>query len=69
MPKRSPADYYHEELESVPEQTGRRPVVHKYGHRTGWITGRQQLQQVSFAPHLPPSWNEVTVRHLRVGRL
>jgi len=68
MPETLAGDYYHEELESVPEQTWSSAALF-----TSTVTGLlglrvdSRLQQVSFAPHLPPSWNEVTVRHLRVG--
>src|ERR1700730_11063273 len=68
MPETLAGDYYHEELESVPEQTWSSAAFF-----TTTVTGLLglhvdgRLQQVSFAPHLPPSWNEITVRHLRVG--
>lgn len=61
-------DYYHEELESVPEQTWSSAAF--FTTTVNGLLGLQvdsRLHQVSFAPHLPPSWHEVTVRHLRVG--
>jgi hypothetical protein len=68
MPETLAGDYYHEELESVPEQTWSSAAF--FTTTVSGLLGLHvdsRLQQVSFAPHLPPSWNEVTVRHLRVG--
>jgi glycogen debranching enzyme len=61
-------DYYHEELESVPEQTWSSAsflssTVHGLlGLRVDGVS-----RHLSFAPHLPPDWNAITLRHLRVG--
>jgi glycogen debranching enzyme len=61
-------DYYHEELESVPEQTWS-----SAGFLSSTVTGLLGLQvdgaarRVSLAPHLPPAWNFVTLRHVRVA--
>jgi hypothetical protein len=61
-------DYYHEELESVPEQTWSSAsfltttVRGLLGLRVDGV-----LRRLSFAPHLPPDWNAITLRHLRVG--
>ena len=68
MPETLAGDYYHEELESVPEQTWSSAAF--FTTTVSGLLGLHvdsRLQQVSFAPHLPPSWNEITVRHLRVG--
>jgi glycogen debranching enzyme len=61
-------DYYHEELESVPEQTWSSAsflttTVHGLlGLRVDGVS-----RHLSFAPHLPPDWNAITLRHVRVG--
>ncbi len=62
-------DFYHEEEESVPEQT--------WSSATFLSTAVNQLlglhvdgatNRIIFAPHLPSNWNEVTIRHVRAGR-
>jgi hypothetical protein len=61
-------DYYHEELESVPEQTWS-----SASFLTTTVRGLLGLRvdgvsrHLSFAPHLPPDWNAITLRHVRVG--
>jgi glycogen debranching enzyme len=61
-------DYYHEEMESVPEQTWS-----SAGFLTAAVHGLLGLQvdgvsrSVTFAPHLPPTWNSISLRHVRVG--
>jgi hypothetical protein len=61
-------DYYHEELESVPEQTWSSASFVTTTVR-GLLGLRVDgpLRRLSFAPHLPPDWNAITLRHLRVG--
>jgi len=61
-------DYYHEELESVPEQTWSSATFF-----TAAVNGLLGLQvdglsnRATFAPHLPPSWDMLTIRNLHVG--
>ncbi len=61
-------DYYHPEMESVPEQTWS-----SAGYLNAAVSGLLGLsvqsgkQQVIFAPHLPPQWNEISIRNVRVG--
>jgi glycogen debranching enzyme len=61
-------DYYHEELESVPEQTWSSATFF-----TAAVNGLFGLQvdgvsrRITFAPHLPPTWDAIAVRNLRVG--
>jgi glycogen debranching enzyme len=61
-------DFYHEEIESVPEQTWSSATFF-----TAAVNGLLGLQvdgvsrQVTLVPHLPPEWNAVTVRNLQVG--
>lgn len=61
-------DYYHEELESVPEQTWSSAAFF-----TATVNGLLGLRidglsnRVTFAPHLPPNWNAITIHNLRVG--
>jgi glycogen debranching enzyme len=61
-------DFYHEELESVPEQT--------WSSASFLTTAAEGLlglrvdgvaRQLRFAPHLPAAWNTVALRHIRVG--
>jgi hypothetical protein len=60
-------DFYHEELESVPEQT--------WSSASFLTTAAEGLlglgvdgvgRRLRFAPHLPPAWNAVTLRNIRV---
>jgi glycogen debranching enzyme len=61
-------DYYHEELESAPEQTWSSTAFF-----TAAVNGLLGLHvdgvsnSVTFAPHLPPDWNAITLRQVRVG--
>lgn len=61
-------DFYHEEVESVPEQTWSSAafltasVQGLLGLRADGVT-----RQLDFAPHLPAAWNEIAVRRIRVG--
>jgi hypothetical protein len=61
-------DYYHEEVESVPEQTWFSAAFF-----TAAVNGLLGLQvdgvsnRLAFAPHLPPDWNAITLRNLLVG--
>src|SRR3984885_3491806 len=61
-------DYYHEELESVPEQTWSSAAFFTtavnglLGVRIDSLSNR-----LTFAPHLPPNWNAITLRNLHVG--
>ncbi|MEA3182567.1 MAG: hypothetical protein QOI59_6090, partial [Gammaproteobacteria bacterium] len=61
-------DYYHEEIESVPEQTWSSAAFF-----TTTVQGLLGLRvdgvsrHLTFAPHLPADWNAVNVRHLHVG--
>jgi len=61
-------DYYHEEMESVPEQT--------WSSASFFTTAVQGLlglhvdapsRHLTFAPHLPPEWPAIVVRHVHVG--
>ncbi len=61
-------DFYHEELESVPEQTWS-----SASFLTAAVEGLLGLRvdggarQLRFAPHLPVAWNTVSLRRVRVG--
>ncbi len=61
-------DYYHEELESVPEQTWSSAAFF-----TATVSGLLGIQvdgvsnRATLAPHLPPNWNVITLRNLQVG--
>lgn len=61
-------DFYHEEFESVPEQTWSSATF--LSATVKGLLGLQVegvSQRVTFAPHLPLSWNTVTLRNIRVG--
>jgi glycogen debranching enzyme len=61
-------DFYHEEFESVPEQTWS-----SASFLTAAVEGLLGLRvdgvarKFRFAPHLPAAWNNVTLRRIRVG--
>ncbi|MCU1297637.1 MAG: hypothetical protein JWO91_1915 [Acidobacteriaceae bacterium] len=61
-------DYYHEELESVPEQTWSSAAF-----LTAAVNGLLGLRvegsakRVTFAPHLPPNWDAIRLRNVDVG--
>lgn len=61
-------DYYHEQAESVPEQTWSSAtffaaaVTGLFGLNVDAVSDR-----VNFAPHLPPNWEAITIHNLRVG--
>jgi hypothetical protein len=61
-------DFYHEEVESVPEQTWSSAAF-----LTTSVQGLLGLRvegakrQLGFAPHLPADWDKVTLRRIRVG--
>jgi hypothetical protein len=61
-------DFYHEEVESVPEQTWSSAAF-----LTASVQGLLGLRvdgvkrQLDFAPHLPAAWDKVTLRRIRVG--
>jgi glycogen debranching enzyme len=61
-------DFYHEEVESVPEQTWSSAAF-----LTASVQGLLGLRadgvarQLNFAPHLPATWDKVTLRRIRVA--
>jgi glycogen debranching enzyme len=61
-------DYYHAEIESVPEQTWS-----SASFLTSTVRGLLGLQvdavarHLTLAPHLPPDWSSVVVRHVTVA--
>jgi hypothetical protein len=61
-------DFYHEELESVPEQTWSSSSFFTAAvHGLLGLEIEAASNLIKFSPHLPPEWNAVTVRNLRVG--
>jgi len=61
-------DYYHEEFESVPEQTWSSATF--FSATVNGLLGLRieaASNHVVFAPHLPPSWHEIALRHVRIG--
>jgi hypothetical protein len=61
-------DFYHEQIESVPEQTWSSATFF-----TAIVNGLLGVEvdgvanHLTFAPHLPPEWDAITVRNLHVG--
>ncbi len=61
-------DFFHEEVESVPEQTWSSSSF--FSSAMHGLLGLQvdaAANRLTFAPHLPPSWNEVEISKLRVA--
>jgi glycogen debranching enzyme len=61
-------DYYHEEVESVPEQTWSSSSF--FSSAVHGLIGLEidaTTNQLTLAPHLPPTWNAITLRNVRVG--
>lgn len=61
-------DLFHPELESVPEQTWSSAgfISAAVGGLLG-LENHAKERRISFAPHLPASWNWVNIRRVRVG--
>jgi glycogen debranching enzyme len=60
-------DFYHEELESVPEQTwSSAAFLTTAVHNLLGLEVNGESNQISFSPHLPPAWDKVTLQHLRL---
>jgi hypothetical protein len=61
-------NFYHEEEESVPEQ-----MWSSAGFITSAVRGmlgitvEAEKKQLTFSPHLPPAWEKVSLRNVRVG--
>ena len=61
-------DFYHPEVESVPEQTWSSAGFLRAGVEAMLgLEPRPARNTLGFAPHLPADWGEVTVRNVRVG--
>ena len=62
-------DFYHQEMESVPEQTWSSAALLSSAVN-GWlglkVSGMNHT--LKLAPHLPPAWDHVAVRNLSVGK-
>ena len=61
-------DYYHEEFESVPEQTWSSATF--FSAAVNGLLGLRlntASNHAVFAPHLPPSCHEISLRHVRIG--
>lgn len=61
-------DFYHEEVESVPEQTWSSAAFLSAAAQ-GLLGLRVDgvARHVHFAPHLPPAWDRIALRRIRVG--
>jgi glycogen debranching enzyme len=61
-------DYYHEEVESVPEQTwSSSSFLSAAVHGLLGLQIDGTANRITFAPHLPAAWNAITLRNLRAG--
>ena len=61
-------DFYHEEVESVPEQTwSSASFLTTAVHGLLGLRVDEAGRHLQFTPHLPPGWNKVTLRRVRVG--
>jgi glycogen debranching enzyme len=61
-------DYYHEEVESVPEQTwSSSSFLSAAVHGLLGLKIDGTANRITFAPHLPAAWNAITLRNLRAG--
>jgi glycogen debranching enzyme len=61
-------DFYHEEIESVAEQTWSSATF--FSSAVEGLLGLNidgVSNRVTLAPHIPPSWNAVTLRNIHVG--
>ena len=61
-------DYYHEEVESVPEQTWSSALF--FATAVNGLLGLQVdsvKNRATFAPHLPPNWDAIILRNVHVG--
>ena len=60
-------DYYHEQTESVPEQTwSSASFFHAAVRGLLGLQADGVTRQVMFAPHMPANWNALTVRNIRL---
>ena len=58
-------DFYHQQVESVPEQTwSSAEFVSAAVHGLLGLEREAAANHLTFAPHLPPSWSQVTVAHV-----
>jgi mannosylglycerate hydrolase MGH1-like protein len=61
-------DFYHQQAESVPEQTWSSAAF--LSSTVRGLLGLQrnaQSTRLEFSPHLPPNWNEIQVAHIKVA--
>jgi glycogen debranching enzyme len=62
-------DYYHEQTESVPEQTwSSASFLHSAVRGLLGLQVDGVTRKVVFAPHIPADWNMVTVRNIRLPK-
>ena len=61
-------DYFHEEFESVPEQTWSSATFFEAAVK-GWLGLQKDAvsNRLVLTPHLPPSWDKITIRNLSIG--
>jgi glycogen debranching enzyme len=60
-------DFYHEEFESVPEQTWS-SAMFLMAAVSGMLglNADAEENQLSFIPHLPPSWEKISLKNIRI---
>jgi glycogen debranching enzyme len=60
-------DYYHQQTESVPEQTwSSAGFIAAATHGLLGLRIDSVSNRIAFSPHIPPEWHEVTVRNVRM---
>jgi hypothetical protein len=60
-------DFYHEEFESVPEQTWSSATFLTSAVRGMLgLTADSETNRISFVPHMPPDWPQISVKNIRV---
>ncbi len=61
-------DFYHQQAESVPEQTwSSAAFLSSTVHGLLGLQRNAESNQLEFSPHLPPNWNELAVDHIKVA--
>ncbi|HWZ13194.1 MAG TPA: glycosyl hydrolase family 65 protein [Acidobacteriaceae bacterium] len=61
-------NFYHEEEESVPEQMwSSAGFITSAVHGMLGIAVDAEKKQLTFSPHLPPAWDKMSLRNVRVG--
>jgi glycogen debranching enzyme len=61
-------DFYHQQTESVPEQTwSSAAFLSSAVHGLLGLTREAQANRLEFSPHLPPDWDSISIENIRVS--